>query len=208
MLFQTVRSRRTSFSNVSSQRHISFCRKRRMSMMSIYWRIGRLGCNSYRPFLSPPLNRLHWPCRLWWCNGWVNWVQEWYQVVLSDEYYICLWDHDGCRRITSKFYFIIYSENFFEIAKKIGNVEFFIKTSIYCIILYLHVNLLKYTHHFSFLLVTNVQRYAVNLISLKLMQPDSSLWICKGISLPTRSDKRCKMIMQFGWWDERGKFAT
>lgn len=73
--------------------------ERRLSMASVYRRIRSYGLRSYRPFWCLPLTPRHRTRRLEWCNERVNWVQEWHNVVFSDESRFCLWAHDGRRRV-------------------------------------------------------------------------------------------------------------
>lgn len=70
-----------------------------ISVRSVYRRIHSFGLKSYRPFLCLPLTPRHKRSRLEWCNERLQWVDQWKQVVFSDESRFCLCAHDGRKMV-------------------------------------------------------------------------------------------------------------
>jgi hypothetical protein len=65
-----------------------------MSMRTIYRRIRSYGLASYRPIV-----RLLLTSELEWCRLREHWVDEWHQIIFSDESRFCLWQSDGRLRV-------------------------------------------------------------------------------------------------------------
>ena len=72
----------------------------RTSLRTVYRRAIQLGLRSRRPVIRIPLGPVHRQARLNWCRDRQNWgIQEWEEIVFSDESRFCLDFSDGRRRV-------------------------------------------------------------------------------------------------------------
>jgi hypothetical protein len=69
--------------------------ERQVSMRTIYRRIRSYGLTSYRLIVRFPLTPERRVARLEWCRLRDHWVDEWHQIIFSDESQFCLWHSDG-----------------------------------------------------------------------------------------------------------------
>ena len=72
----------------------------RTSLRTVYRRAIELGFRSRRPLIRIPLGPVHRQARLNWCRARQNWgIDEWGEIVFSDESRFCLDFHDGRIRV-------------------------------------------------------------------------------------------------------------
>ncbi|GFT91180.1 transposable element Tcb1 transposase [Trichonephila clavipes] len=74
-------------------------RTRTVSARTILRRLQQSGLSARRLLLGLPLTQNHRHLRRQWCDERRMWVEEWNEVVFTDESRICLQHHDGRIRV-------------------------------------------------------------------------------------------------------------
>ncbi|GFX34712.1 transposable element Tcb1 transposase [Trichonephila clavipes] len=79
--------------------HIESVTLHSVSVSPIRRRLQLSGLSARRPLLGLPLTQNHGRLRHQWCDERRMWVEEWNEVVFTDESRICLQHHDGRIRV-------------------------------------------------------------------------------------------------------------